>query len=435
MDTGDALWHSARAQALLKARDLGGMIRFARQTLGWRQDDLASAAGYSRSTISRLETGRRAGIDLDMIRQVAQAAKIPARVLGVLVGLPAPATDTVTHTVAGVEEDDPMRRRQLMATGLAIPLGLLTGLDDALALLPAPTSAGDAEEITRRLARARHRFDTGDLTALIAELPDLIATADQGADQLGEPAAHARLAACYDPATETLNKIGRYGSSRITADRATSQAAMSGSPIAMAAAARSLGIVLRHENRHQIADRLTLDAATRLEATGLASPGQFAAFAQMLCTCAYNAAQAGDRDRALELIGDAERAATRLPARPVPGQPFSVTPAQVRLYRVGMHWSLGDAGSAIHAGRDLHPSQFATPERRGRLHTDMARAWWQWGKPEPTAQRLLAAYQHAPGEVRDRPGIRAIAGQLVEHHPRVPGVRQLAAAIDHRPRP
>jgi hypothetical protein len=59
-----------------------------------------------------------------------------------------------------------------------------------------------------------------------------------------------------------------------------------------------------------------------------------------------------------------------------------ITVDQVILYRVGVHWSLGDAGAALHVGRGLHPGQFTTPERRGRLHTDLARAWWQGGKPE-----------------------------------------------------
>lgn len=193
---------------------------------------------------------------------------------------------------------------------------------------------------------------------------------------------------------------------------------------------------MRHEGRQQIADRVTLDAATRLEATGLVTPAQSATYAQMLCTCAYNAAQAGDRDRALEMIAEAEQAAARLPAHTVTGQRFTVTPAQVTLYRVGVHWSLGDAGAALHAGRDLHPAQFPTPERRGRLHTDMARAWWQHGNPEQTTRALLAAHRQAPGEVRDRPAIRAIATSLVERHPRVAGAQQLAAAIGHRrPRP
>jgi hypothetical protein len=213
----------------------------------------------------------------------------------------------------------------LTAGGLAVPLRLLITLDDALVLLPAPARVSSPAEISARLACARRRFDTSDLARLVADLPDLLAVVHEVAKQDGDPAAHVRLAACYDLATEALSKIGRYSSSRITADRATTCAAMSGSPIAMAASARALGIVLRHEGRQRIADQITLKAAGRLEVTGLVTPAQSAAYTQMLYTCAYNAAQAGDRDRALELITEAERAAARLPDHPVGGQPFTVT--------------------------------------------------------------------------------------------------------------
>lgn len=433
MEVRDALWDSARARALIAARDIGGVVRLMRQARGWRQADLGKAAGYSASTISRLETNRRAAVDVEMLRRVAHAAGIPSRVLGALLGLPFPTPVTVTATTGRrVEEDDPMRRRELLtAGGLAVPLRLLTKLDDALVLLPTPTRASSPFEISAQLAGARRWFDTSDLARLVADLPDLLAVAHEAAEQDANPAAHARLAACYDLATEALSKIGRYSSARITADRATTHAAMSGLPIAMSASARALGIVLRHEGRQRIADQITLTAAGRLEATGLVTPAQSAAYAQMLCTCAYNAAQTGDRDRALELITEAERAAVRLPAHPVGGQPFTVTPAQVTLYRVGVHWSLGDAGAALHAGRGLHPGQFSTPERRGRLHTDMARAWWQWGKPEQTAHALLAAHREAPAEVRHRPAIRKIVTDLARQHPHVAAVHELVTAIGH----
>ena len=314
-----------------------------------------------------------------------------------------------------------------------MPLSLLTRLDDALALMPAADGQAATADVARQLAQARAWFDKADLARLIAGFPALLALAHEAAGRRGDPEAYVRLATCYDLATETLSKIGRYQASRITADRATTCAALSGSPIAMAAAARSLGVVLRHEGRPEIAGRVTLEAAARLEATGLTAPAQAAAYAQMLCTCAYNAAQAADRAGALELIAEAERATARLPGSVIVGQPFTVTTPQVTLYRVGVHWSLGDAGAALHAGGSLRPGQFPTPERRARLHTDMARAWWQWGKPEPTAHALLAACRQAPAEVRDRPVIRKIAVSLAESHPRVPGVRELASAIGHRP--
>ncbi len=338
-----------------------------------------------------------------------------------------PATPPTIVTVdpgSGTDEsgDDPMRRRTLIAAaGLTVPLHLLNALDDALALSPAPAEKAGAAGIKARLAAAHRRYDAGALTPLVAELPGLLGAVHELAERSSDPAVCALVASCYDVATETLNKIGRGQASRITADRSTGWAARSGSPVAMAASARALGIVLRHEGRPEIAERVTLQAAGRLESTGLRTPAQASTYIRMLCTCAYNAAQAGDRDRALELIGEAERTSRVAGA----GSPSP----SVTLYRVGVHWALGDAGTALHAGRNLQPGQFPTPERRGRLHTDMARAWWQWGKPEQTAHALLAAFEQAPSEVRDRPAIRRIADDLADRHPRVSGVRELTAAM------
>lgn len=432
MSAHDALWESARARALIEAGDVGGAVRFARQARGWRQEELAQATGYSRSTISRLETGHRDESDLGILRRVARAVEIPSRVLGALLGISAPNAATVTVTNGPPAEGDPMRRRTVLATGLAVPSRLLTRLDDALALLPSPKWAGGLEVIANQLLHARTMFDVGNINRLVADLPELLAAAHEMVENDGRPTTYECLADCYNLAAEALNKIGHYQTSRVTADRATTFAAISGNPIAMAAAARCLGIVLRHEDRQQIADQATLHAANRLEATGLTLPAQAATYAQMLCTCAYNAAQADDRARALEMIAEADRAARKLPPHPVDGQPYTVTPAHVTLYRVGVHWSLGDAGTALWAGRNLHPAQFSTPERRGRLHTDLARAWWQLGRPEQTACSLLAAYRQAPGEVRDRPGIRKIVLSLATQHPRTAEVRQLSTLMGRR---
>jgi hypothetical protein len=277
----------------------------------------------------------------------------------------------------------------------------LTALDDALASVPV-TAATDTADVAVCLSRARTLFDKGDLARLVAYLPQLLTIAHVRAEQTQHPADYARSAACYDPATEALNKVGHLAASRITADRSMICARLSGSPIATAASARCLSIVLRHEGREQIADRITLDAA-----------------------------QAGDRDRALEMIADAEHAVIRLPAFRQ-DQPFNVSAAHVALYRVGVHWSLGDAGAAVNVGRRLHPGQFPTPERRGRLFTDLARAWWQWGKPEETVQSLLAAHSYAPAEVRDRASIRKIAIDLARRHPNVSGVQELTTALGLR---
>ncbi|WP_321170728.1 transcriptional regulator [Embleya scabrispora] len=263
-------------------------------------------------------------------------------------------------------------------------------------------------------------------------MPDLLATAHTAAQQADDEAASARLAACYDLCTQLLSKIGRYGAARTSADRATVYAHQSGSPLAQAASARMLSIVLRHQDRKDIARRVTLDAAARVEKTGLRTPEQLAVYAQMLCTCAYTAAGADDRETALELIRNAGRAADRLPTLRTGRETFTVTPASVALYEVGVRWELGDAGAAVHAGRELRAEHFDTPERRGRLHTDMARAWWLWGKPDQTIEALNAALREAPAEVRDRPSMRKLTSDLVQRHPRAVGVNDLVRAVGIR---
>ncbi|WP_067140439.1 hypothetical protein [Microtetraspora malaysiensis] len=322
------------------------------------------------------------------------------------------------------------RRTLLSAVGLAIPMQLLIKLDDALAVLPAASSPPDLSRVTARLAQARDRYDMGDLTRLIADLPDLLGAAHEAADYHARPDAYALAASCYDLATVALNKIGSHQASRITADRATMLARLSGSPVSEAASARCLGIVLRHEGRATVADQVVLRAIALLESTGLARPSEAATYTQMLCAGAYNAARLGDRDRALAMSKEAREAAARLPT--LPGQRVAISSAHVTGYEVSVHWRLGDAGAALDAGRSLHPSQLPTPERRGRLHTDLARAWWQWGKPEQTALALLAACRESVPEVRDRPAIRSMAVQLIERHSKASGVRELATAIGYR---
>ncbi|MFJ5115364.1 helix-turn-helix domain-containing protein [Streptomyces sp. NPDC088551] len=425
-------WNSPRARALIAAGDTGGLIRWARHERGWRQIDLGRATGYSASAVSRLETAERPATDLDMLKSFAGALVIPPGVLAAVLGVTPPQATTVA--TAGWQDEpgeDPMKRRALLTAGLAAPLYVLNNLDESLALLPEPASAPTPSGLLADFRTAQALFNSGAHAKLVETLPNLLAIAEACAASR-EAADYARLAACYDLATEALSKIGRHSASRITADRSTTYSRLSGSPLAAAASARAFSIVLRHQGRADTAQRVTLHAASQVEATGLTTPAQAAAFAQMLCTVSYAAAEAGDRVRALEMIGEAERAAALLPEPAVGPQSFTVTPASVSLYKVGVLRSLGDAGAAVHAGRNLRAAQFRTAERRGRLHTDMARAYWQWGKPEQTAHALLAAHRAAPSEVHDRPSIRAIVTDLTRRHPRTSGIRELAAAVGVR---
>jgi hypothetical protein len=201
------------------------------------------------------------------------------------------------------------------------------------------------------------------------------------------------------------------------------------SPLALAMSSRALSAVLRQEGRPEAAQRVTLDAIGAVQATGLATLAQRAVLTQTLCTAAYSAGSGGDQHSALELISDAERAVRGLGGRPVSFGGNVISSAQVQLYRVGVHWACGDSARALDAARGLRPEQIPTPERRGRLHTDIARAWWQHGRPEQTAAALLAAYREAPTELTGRPAIRRIGQDLIHHHPQASGTRELRIGL------
>lgn len=333
-----------------------------------------------------------------------------------------------TVTLHGGSHDDegidPMRRRTLLtAAGLSIPLSLLARFEDALAVSSQPGQPTEPEKVARLLQAARRRFDEGDLTGLVAVLPGLFATAQGTAERVDTPAGWALVSASYGLAADALNKIGNKPSARLAADRAVLYADRSQEPVAQAASARALGMMLRMQGRPDLAVILMTRGVDQLEATGLKTTAQAAMYLRILCARAYTYAWAGDRTRAMEGIAEAERAANRVPAMRPSARPFAI------LYRVDVNYALGDAGAALHAARNLRDEMFSTPERRGRLNTDLARCWVQWGKPEQATAALLAAHQHAKSEVLDRPSIRRIAVDLVERHPQVAGVRQLAATL------
>ncbi|MBT2895570.1 helix-turn-helix transcriptional regulator [Streptomyces sp. McG3] len=414
---------------LAAQRRPGALIRLGREHRAWTLAALGDRIGCSAATVSRLERRNRVA-DLALVHRAALEVGVPRHVLVRSLAPPAPTASAATRVTASPHaEEDPMRRRTLItATAVAGPAALLPGLDEALADTPSPTGGGSLDA---RLATARELYDKGAHGRLLTALPGLIGDGHSAASSRRE-LDQARLSSVYSLTASVLSKLGSYEQARLTADRARTWAEVSGSPLASAAAARELAIVLRHQDRSEEAQRLIRAAATGVEATGLRTDASASAYAQMLCTLAYTAARGGHRTDALAMTEEARRAARRLPPNAPVGRLFPITPAAVDLYAVGVHWALGDAGAALEAGRDLRPEQFPTAERKARLGTDMARAWWAWQRPAQTAQALLTAYRSSPGEVRDRPAIRRIVAELAGRHPRTTGVRELQTAVSLR---
>ncbi|GAB2580419.1 hypothetical protein GCM10027168_11590 [Streptomyces capparidis] len=423
----DSLWNTPKARELAAQRRPGALIRLGREHRAWTLAALGERLGCSPATVSRLERRTRI-VDLALVHRAALEVGVPRHVL-VTSMAPPPSSGSAATTVAGSPrdvEEDSMRRRTLLTATAAAPAAALTSLDEALAATPAPTRGTGPLDV--RLAAARALYDEGAHQRLLAVLPGLIADAHHAAASR-RSLDQAQLSTIYSLASALLSKTGSYDRARLTADRARTWAEISSSPLAAAAAAREPAIVLRHQDQGAAAQRLMTAAAADVEATGLRTDAAAAAYAQMLCTLAYTAARNGRRTDALAMAEEARRAARRLPPTVPAGRLFPVSPAAVDLYAVGVHWALGDAGAALEVGKDLRAGQFPTPERRARMHTDMARVWWAWQRPERTARALLSAHRVSSAEVRDRPAIRGIVRELAQRHPRTPGVRELHAAV------
>jgi transcriptional regulator with XRE-family HTH domain len=418
----------------------GQIVRSARMAANMTLAELGERCGYSAAQISRYERGLTRLTDITVLRAFAAVLDIPPAALGLSAPGDSPSAAESPSSPPGSRrvalddggKDDPVRRRDLLlGAGLAAPVTLLARVDAALAIMPAPSSRASAAGVTALFGRARADFDDGRLTGLVRRLPELLAAGHDLHDQApGDEQRLALLAGCYDLAAEALHKSGSPQAARISADRAVTYARLSGDPAAEGMAARSLAVVLRHEGRPDLAAAVTRAAAGRLAATGLRTTREANALAQVLCTAAYSAAQAGDHGDTAAMITEARDLASRTTAGRADLPLFAITPAQAALYQVGIWWSLGEPGKALHAARGLRPAQFPTPERRARLLTDMARVWDQAGKPDRAITALLSATSHAASEVRDRPSIRTLAAGLVRGHPSAAGAGQLAGVLN-----
>ena len=115
---------------------------------------------------------------------------------------------------------------------------------------------------------------------------------------------------------------------------------------------------------------------------------------------------------AAEFIGEAAATAARL-GSDANHRFTAFGPSGVILYQVSVAQILDDSGTAIQYAKKLHPAVITTAERQGRYWVDVARAYPQWGKPEPCYRALLSAERAAPAEVSYRPPVHRMTKELL----------------------
>ncbi|WP_431771590.1 helix-turn-helix domain-containing protein [Streptomyces cucumeris] len=419
------------------AKDIGALIRGARCARRLTQAQVGAACGYSASAVSRIESGR---LHLDYARLMQFAAFLgitPDR----LASAPVPTGASVATVKDQADEEDAVRRRELLtgalAAGATTALGTSTasaasapvdpaaGLEEVLFRLPSAAPVPLAL-LTQETARARATFRATQYTMLGRLLPGLLAAASATRDAATgheREKANVALARGYVLTAELALKQ-HDDAAWVAADRALAAARASGHPVPIGESSRVLAITMRRSGRCPAAVRFLTDEARDLDARE-AQTG--AVRTTLMLTAAYTAANGGDRTAAMALLDAADEEIDRWRAATPPGL-FTVdaTRAHADVYRIGVHNALGtpDEGVAIAAGLDI--DRMPTAERRARAWTDTARMWHALGEDRKTFSALRSIEQEAPQEVR-RPALRALTSDLLFSSARVQGVREFAA--------
>ncbi|WP_329474436.1 helix-turn-helix domain-containing protein [Kribbella sp. NBC_01484] len=422
--------------------DFGKVLRTARVAAGLNLQDAASLAGVSASTLSRMETKPHRAWDVRDLRRLAEVFAIPAH----LFGLSRPIFDSRTASLStGADEDgDPMRRRDLLATTAAVVTGAtVLPLDQAAAARGMADTIEDVlfgrgsaapilgHQLAAQLAAARADFRATRYSQLARRLPRLLAQAVAGRDAAtisDAPLAAARLAQTYSLATELLVKLHDNGMAWATADRAVQAARTGDDPVVLAEARRLAATVMRRTHHRDGAQRLMLDAASRLHAdTALANTAAAAMYGQLLAAASYTAALRDDRDSAWTLLGEAEDAARRIGA--TKNDRFNML--ELAVYKISVSRVLGDFGAAVDYARLVDPTLITSPERRARYWEDTALALHGRGRSQAAFQALVAAERDTPQEVRFRPWAQQLTRDLLTGDRRnsLPGVREFAGRV------
>jgi transcriptional regulator with XRE-family HTH domain len=455
MDATHPIWRTPAVRQAAEAGQFGALIRMTRTARRLTLVQVGKLVGYSASTVSRIETGRRKLTDVTLLRQFADALDIPPHLFGLTlsagaspIGAAPPPPALVPTTVRETLReggDDAVRRRELLASLVGVtgtePLGV-TGrrtstqvASIAQHLQALLTSAPDravepvgVQVLRGRLAAARATFHACRYHELAVVLPDVIATVQVSLhESTGQQHDYiaALLADAYSLASDLCTRLHDDALAWVTAERARSAAQASGDVASVAEAARMTSIALRRHGHHDTATMLLTTTALDLGAdSGDPAPELLATYGSLLCTASYTAAQNGNRSNALELITEAEIAATRLGTARVPRSVFS--PTNVAIYQIGVHTALGDAGTALDYARKIDLRSVPTPERQARFCLDTARAWHRFGSPSNCFHALQAADRCAPEELR-RSSVRSLVVSLVEAPGPTPsGLREFA---------
>jgi transcriptional regulator with XRE-family HTH domain len=356
---------------------------------------LADLVGRSEDWVSKIERGVRDLRRLDVIAALARALRVE---VGDLLGQPVLAEDDEGNDDIPAIRDALMTPRRLSRT----------------LFRPAPKAPPmDAANASRLIEHAWINYQSGRIGRVVAELPKLIALAQdlEDATTPSDRAGWAVSARVHHLAATTLSKLGEADLAWIAAERAMYAADQSDDPLVLASAARAGTHALLVSGRFDDAVELGNTAAEwmRPQLTN-DDPEALSLLGMLRLRTAVAAARRQDRSATVDLISRAQRAADRL-GRDANFWQTGFGPTNVELHRISTLLDLGDVDYVVRHGSDVTPTNLPV-ERQVSHMMDLARALSMAAQDDEATRILTEAEQMAPHLVRQNPAVRETVKEM-----------------------
>jgi transcriptional regulator with XRE-family HTH domain len=375
-------------------RDLGGMT----------QQQLATEIGVSREYVSMIENGKRAVTKRDLLLRLSRAIGVDANDLTAQPYPPTDRAELALHVIA------PKLRRAL------------DGDDEPAEHLPLSRLSANTQTVMA--ARMACDYDTlGDLLpTLLAASIDLAETShDQHTRRTGTGLF---IKACITGSL-TVKPHGFVDLGIRLAELASQAALKLDDPAHTAAAAFTLSQALLAGGSLHKSLALAVRAADNIQPHTDTDAGK-EWYGMLHLQSALVLASLNNTDEATSHLAEAEEISASHHGNI---WKMEFTPANVGAWRVAVALESNEPQlAAVHA-RQVDRTALHAIQRRVRLLIDTARGHFLAGQQDTAVRCLLAADDIAPIEVRSRPAVREIVGQMIRDSTRRGGSTELRTLV------
>jgi hypothetical protein len=482
----DSLWQRAEMIEALRKRDIGRVFQLVSQYAGASQTRIGIACGMNQGKVSRIMAGKQHVMKLEVFQRIADGLNMPSHARAALGVAPHPfpvTTDPLPRPqpqrpnaaipprntplaldasmVSGLlgadlgdseGGEDPVRRRTFVGlTGASLFGAVLADtarggqadtIESFAAVLAAyspdtpdgaPDTPPDLAALAAAVTRAKRNYQACRYSDVINDLPALLPRLQAACAVLN---GDARLQACtlsaeaHHVAASILLKIGDHGLGWLAADRSMQAARASQDPVTIGSSARIVTHAMMNSGHLGAATSTASSLAVALDRDVSAhNPESLSVYGSLLLRGAIAAAQHDNRQKAHELLTEAEDAGKRLGEdRNLRWTAFG--PTNAKLHRVNIAVTLGDAGTAIDVARTIDLDKITVTERKAVFLVDTARAFLQCGKHEKAYLALRAAEQMAHEEIAGRPAAHRLVRDLITTAP--PSIQRQAQDFGHQ---